>query len=72
MAHAAAYELDLTLYRLHAEQIPTQTAELDLLIRLWRREAALLPLALLVEAGDIDRAHPRRTADAADGARQPA
>ncbi|UUZ47646.1 hypothetical protein LP420_31475 [Massilia sp. B-10] len=56
VAHAAAYELDLTLYRLHAEQIPTQTAELDLLIRLWRREAALLPLALLVEAGDIDRA----------------
>jgi hypothetical protein len=55
VAHAAAYELDLTLYRLHAEQIPTQTAELDLLIRLWRREAALLPLALLVEAGDIDR-----------------
>jgi hypothetical protein len=56
VAHAAAYELDLSLYRLNAEQIPTQTAELDLLIRLWRREAALLPLALLVEAGDIDRA----------------
>jgi len=56
VAHAAAYELDLTLYRLRAEQLPTQTAELETLIRLWRREAALLPLALLVEAGDTDRA----------------
>ncbi len=56
VAHAAAYELDLTLYRLRAEQIPTETADLEMMIRLWRRETALLPLALLIEAGDIDRA----------------
>lgn len=55
VADAAARQLELTLYRLRAEQIPSHTAELDLFIRLWRREAALLPLALLVDATGIER-----------------
>jgi hypothetical protein len=55
IAHAAAEQLGLTLYRLPAEQLPTQTGDLDTFIRLWRRESALLPIALYVDAADVER-----------------
>ena len=59
VAQAAAQRVGLSLYRMRAEQLPVVTAELELLIRLWRRESALLPLALLIDASEIDRAGPQ-------------
>jgi hypothetical protein len=40
---------------MNAEDIPADPAERDRLARLWQREAILLPAALLVEAGELDR-----------------
>ncbi|MGW3405932.1 AAA family ATPase [Streptomyces zhihengii] len=55
IAAAAARRLGLGLYEMAAEDIPTAPAERDRLSRLWQREAILLPAALLVETGDLDR-----------------
>ncbi|WP_328441440.1 ATP-binding protein [Streptomyces sp. NBC_00444] len=52
---AAAARSGLGLYSMSAEDVPTDPAERDRLSRLWQREAILLPAALLVEAGDLDR-----------------
>ncbi|MGP4047390.1 ATP-binding protein [Streptomyces sp. 2A115] len=52
---AAAARSGLGLYSMSAEDIPTDAAERDRLARLWQREAILLPAALLVEAGELDR-----------------
>ncbi|WP_394840108.1 ATP-binding protein [Pendulispora rubella] len=40
-------------YRLHADLLPSGTNELDLLVRLWRREAMLGPVALYVDAHNV-------------------
>ncbi len=55
IAAAAAAHSGLALYAMNAEDIPTDPAERDRLARLWQREAILLPAALLVEAGELDR-----------------
>ncbi|MFJ8938213.1 ATP-binding protein [Streptomyces sp. NPDC102365] len=55
IAAAAAARSGLALYAMNAEDIPTAPGERDLLARLWQREAILLPAALLVEAGELDR-----------------
>ncbi|MBT2367455.1 ATP-binding protein [Streptomyces sp. ISL-10] len=55
IAAAAARRRGLGLYEMAAEDIPTGAAERDRLARLWQREAVLLPAALLVEVGDMDR-----------------
>ncbi|MFE1800210.1 ATP-binding protein [Streptomyces sp. NPDC059517] len=55
IAAAAAGRSGLALYAMNAEDIPTAPADRDLLARLWQREAILLPAALLVEAGELDR-----------------
>ncbi|GAA2634718.1 ATP-binding protein [Paractinoplanes durhamensis] len=55
IAAAAATELGLVLYVLAADDIPTDPVERDRLARLWQREAILLPAALLVEIGSMDR-----------------
>ncbi|MFI8071116.1 ATP-binding protein [Streptomyces sp. NPDC086033] len=52
---AAAARAGLGLYSMSAEDVPTDPAERDRLSRLWQREAILLPAALLVEAGELDR-----------------
>jgi hypothetical protein len=52
--HVAA-SLGLRLYRLPAELIPAQAGELDTLARLMQREAALWPLALYLDAHDVER-----------------
>ncbi|MGW0825672.1 ATP-binding protein [Streptomyces sp. NPDC002845] len=52
---AAAARSGLGLYTMGAEDIPTDPAARDRLARLWQREAILLPAALLVEAGELDR-----------------
>ncbi|MFB6712916.1 MULTISPECIES: ATP-binding protein [unclassified Streptomyces] len=55
IAAAAAARAGLGLYAMGAEDIPTDPAQRDLLARLWQREAILLPAALLVEVGELDR-----------------
>ena len=52
-AIACAY-LDIGLFRLHADALPTAPAELDELLRLWRREARLSRLALLLDCEELD------------------
>lgn len=54
--------LGLKLAVLQASTLPTAAAELDLLLRLWEREAALSPGALLVECADMDTDDKSRAA----------
>ena len=42
------------LYRLAADSLPTALTEVELLSRLWQREAILLPVALLIDAQNAD------------------
>jgi hypothetical protein len=49
-----AGELNLTLYRLFAESVPLQQADQETFIRLWQRESVLLPIALFIDAGEVD------------------
>jgi hypothetical protein len=53
VGHAAA-QLGLQLYRLPAELLPVQAAELETLARLWQRESILLPIALYLDAYEAD------------------
>ncbi|MFI9173362.1 ATP-binding protein [Streptomyces lincolnensis] len=55
IAAAAAARSGLGLYSMSAEDIPTEPVERDRFARLWQREAILLPSALLVEAGELER-----------------
>ncbi|MFJ8074342.1 ATP-binding protein [Streptomyces sp. NPDC096176] len=55
IAAAAARRSGLGLYEMAADDIPSDPAERDRLARLWQREAVLLPAALLIEVGDMDR-----------------
>jgi hypothetical protein len=63
IASHAAGSLGLHLYRLPIDLIPVQTSDLETLIRLWQREATLLPLALYLEAqeGDLTEAQVAAT-----------
>jgi hypothetical protein len=55
IAAAAAGQVGLALYRVAAAALPQETAGLTNWIRLWRREAALRPLGLVVDAEDVER-----------------
>ncbi|HZX39388.1 MAG TPA: AAA family ATPase [Streptomyces sp.] len=55
IAAAAARRSGLGLYAMAADDMPTDPVERDRLARLWQREAILLPAALLVEVGELDR-----------------
>ncbi|WP_419993652.1 ATP-binding protein [Streptomyces boninensis] len=55
IAAAAAARSGLGLYAMSAEDIPVEPADRDRLARLWQREAILLPAALLIEVGDMER-----------------
>ncbi|GAB4578150.1 MAG: ATP-binding protein [Anaerolineales bacterium] len=46
--------LGLNLFRMPAEALPAHAGELDNLVRLWERESSLLPLALYLEAQELD------------------
>lgn len=54
VARTVAATLGVPLYRLPVETIPSQTADLETLARLWQRECLLAPLALYLEAHDVD------------------
>jgi AAA+ superfamily predicted ATPase len=55
-AAAAARECGRKLFRIEGRALPAAPVDLDQLTRLWRREAALLPLALLVDITAEDAA----------------
>jgi hypothetical protein len=53
-ARTIATGLGLPLYRLPLEVLPTTTNELETLARLWQRESLLSPVALYLEAHELD------------------
>jgi hypothetical protein len=55
--HAAA-RLGRQLSRIPLEMLPSSPAEIELLARLWERESLLLPLALYLDAQELDGAAP--------------
>jgi hypothetical protein len=55
VAGAVARRLGLTVYRLQADILPSAPADLETLARLWQRETLLLPVALYVDASDVER-----------------
>ncbi|HET9252856.1 MAG TPA: ATP-binding protein [Candidatus Eisenbacteria bacterium] len=55
VAVGATTALDLHLYRLPLELLPTSSSELETFIRLWQRESLLLPLALFLDAQESER-----------------
>jgi hypothetical protein len=52
VAAAVAVQCGLSLYAIAAEDLPASAHEMDALVALWEREAALLEGALLVECAD--------------------
>lgn len=56
IAARAAAALGRHVYRLAADSLPTQGSDLDTLARLWQRESILLPLALFIDAQEVDPA----------------
>ncbi|SCK08527.1 ATP-binding protein [Streptomyces sp. WMMB 322] len=61
IAATAAARAGLGLYAMSAEDVPTEPAARDAFARLWQREAVLLPAALLLETGELDREHAAAT-----------
>jgi hypothetical protein len=57
IARTVAEARGRSLYRMPADMLPTQAADLETLIRLWELETLLLPLALYLEAQDVDRSN---------------
>ena len=53
-----ANALQLQLYRLSAEMLPSNAAELETLARLWQRETLLKPVALYIDASDLNGESP--------------
>ena len=59
--HAAA-KLGCRLCRMPIDFLPAQPADLEMLARLWERESRLLPLALYLDAHDLDSGNTERFA----------
>jgi hypothetical protein len=62
VAGQAAADTGRTLYRLGLDALPATLGATEDLARLWRRESALLRLALYVDAHELDPAGERRVA----------
>ncbi|MCG0285320.1 ATP-binding protein [Streptomyces sp. PSAA01] len=71
IAAAAARRTGLALYVMASDDVPTDAAERDRLARLWQREAVLLPAALLLEIGEMDREQTAATDAFIDAAAVP-
>jgi hypothetical protein len=54
IARQASIALGLGLYRTAADTIPPQGADHETLLRLWQRENALLPIALYIDATQVE------------------
>jgi hypothetical protein len=61
IAAAACTSLGLNLHQISASSLPQDPREMDALIRLWQREAALSTSALLIDAHDLDGADAAHT-----------
>ena len=55
VARAIARRQGLQLYRMPVTLLPPTPRDLEDFARLWQRESMLLPLALFVDAGELDR-----------------
>ena len=55
VAFAVASAFGAQAYKLSAELLPSAITEQETLIRLWQRESQLLPIALYVDATELDR-----------------
>ena len=62
LASATAARLGLALHVLDAHALPTTPHELDVLLRLWAREATLSASALLLDADGLDASEAPRAA----------
>jgi AAA+ superfamily predicted ATPase len=62
VARAIAAALGRHLYRLGLETLPAARADIEHLARLWQRECLLLPIALYLEAGELEAAPPESAA----------
>jgi len=58
VAAAACERLKLTMRRISTNNVPRTTSDLDLFLRLWEREAVLMPTALLLEQDDAEPPDP--------------
>jgi hypothetical protein len=58
VAQVVAAGLGLRLYRLSVELLPGPGADLETWARLWQRESVLLPVALYLDAHEVERAVP--------------
>jgi hypothetical protein len=58
VARHAGAALGLHLYRLPAGLLPTQATDVETLVRLWQRDSILLPVALYLDALELERATP--------------
>lgn len=61
IAQEVAKELELKLYRLPIEWLPTSGREIEQLARFWHRESVLMPIALYLDAHelvDTEAVHP--------------
>jgi hypothetical protein len=56
IAQNVVERLGLSIYRLQADAMPTAAADFETFARLWQRECALLPIALYIDASQVDRA----------------
>ena len=55
IAQTVAAAFGAQAYRLSAELLPAAVAEQETLLRLWQRESQLLPLALYLDAAEVER-----------------
>jgi len=54
VAHQVCRAIDRHLYRLSLDALPAGRLEIEQLARLWQREAVLLPVALYIDAEQLD------------------
>ena len=59
VAQQATAALGRQLCRLSVEMLPTNQSELEALARLWQRECLLLPLALYLDAQEVESSEPQ-------------
>src|SRR5260221_4499869 len=62
VAQHTAVQWGRRLYRLPLELLPPVSPDLETLARLWHRESLLLPLALYLDAQELDVSTPERLA----------
>lgn len=55
IARTVSNQLGLELYRIGVDLLPAPLAELESLVRLWAREARLMPVALYLDAHDSEK-----------------